>query len=110
MMTRAALSLRTATEEIAELHKEIRRGIQAGIDKYVRMYELLSAEKKRVGRGKWGQHIKLMESVWGFGERQARLYMRPPALRNADQIANRERVAKHRTKTQQGREKENTWR
>jgi hypothetical protein len=79
----------TLAEQIGALHRDIE-------GRYAEMYDLLTKAKGEAGKGFWSKWLVANREVLGFGERQARLYLRPPASRDADQRAHREAQAAHR--------------
>jgi hypothetical protein len=82
----------TLAEQIGALHREI----EAQPARYTEMHALLTQAKREAGDGGWLKWLADNRKVLGFGERQAQLYLRPPASRDADQSAHRERMAAHR--------------
>jgi len=91
-ITESKLDVPTLAERIGLLHREIKA--QPG--RYEEMHKLLTLARKDVGERGWLKWLTDNRSVLGFAERQARLYLREPASRDADLKAHREAQAAHR--------------
>jgi hypothetical protein len=74
------LEVTTLAEQIGALHRDI----EAQPARYVEIHTLLTQAKKQAGDGGWLKWLADNEQTLGFGERQARLYMRSPELRSSD--------------------------
>lgn len=72
------IGILTLAQQIGALHRDIEGRSEE-------MYSLLTRAREDVGPGGWMKWLADNEEVLGFGERQARRYLREPDVRTADQ-------------------------
>jgi hypothetical protein len=87
----------TLAQQIGALHRDIE-------GRYEEMFGLLTQAKKDAGEGGWLKWLADNEEVLGFGERQARRYLREPDARVSDRARHAEGERKRRAAAKDSKE------